>query len=389
VSETVMEYKTRDFWYDLPEELIAQTPLEQRDSSRLLVMDRESGKVEHKHFFDIIDRLRPGDCLVMNDSRVLPARLLGHRPTGGAVEVLLLRDLGDKKWECLCKPGRKMQVGHRVIFGNGELTGTVTDVLEDGNRVESVVMYYKHGITICISCQVGCRMGCKFCASTIGGLVRSLSPGEILDQIIFAVKDIGERISNIVMMGIGEPLDNYNNVIKFLRNVNDENGINIGYRHISLSTCGLVPKILELMKLEIPLTLSISLHAPTDDIRKTIMPVNNAYSTDELIAACREYASYTKRRISFEYALIHGVNDSVDTAQILAKKLKGMLCHVNLIPVNKVEESGFEKPSKERINKFMSVLEHYGITVTVRRELGSDINASCGQLRRKESERKE
>jgi len=261
--------------------------------------------------------------------------------------------------------------------------------LEDGNRVESVVMYYKHGITICISCQVGCRMGCKFCASTIGGLVRSLSPGEILDQIIFAVKDIGERISNIVMMGIGEPLDNYNNVIKFLRNVNDENGINIGYRHISLSTCGLVPKILELMKLEIPLTLSISLHAPTDDIRKTIMPVNNAYSTDELIAACREYASYTKRRISFEYALIHGVNDSVDTAQILAKKLKGMLCHVNLIPVNKVEESGFEKPSKERINKFMSVLEHYGITVTVRRELGSDINASCGQLRRKESERKE
>ncbi len=261
--------------------------------------------------------------------------------------------------------------------------------LEDGNRVESVVMYYKHGITICISCQVGCRMGCKFCASTIGGLVRSLTPGEILDQIIFAGKDIGERISNIVMMGIGEPLDNYDNVVKFLRNVNDENGINIGYRHISLSTCGLVPRIFELMRLEIPLTLSISLHAPTDSIRQTIMPVNNAYGTDELIDACREYANYTKRRISFEYALIDGVNDSVETADILARKLKGMLCHVNLIPVNKVEENSFEKPSKERIKKFMSVLERYGIPVTVRRELGSDINASCGQLRRKENERKD
>lgn len=257
--------------------------------------------------------------------------------------------------------------------------------LGDGNYVESVVMYYKHGITICISCQVGCRMGCKFCASTIGGLERSLSPGEILDQVIFAQKDIGERISNIVMMGIGEPLDNYDNVLKFLRNVNDENGINIGFRHISLSTCGLVPNIRKLMKLEIPLTLSISLHAPTDEMRNSIMPVNKAYNVDELLDVCREYAEYTKRRISFEYAMINGVNDSEATARILAGKIKGMLCHVNLIPVNKVEESGFTKPSRERINQFMAVLGKNGIPVTVRRELGSDINASCGQLRRKES----
>ena len=257
--------------------------------------------------------------------------------------------------------------------------------LEDGNYIESVVMYYKHGITICISCQVGCRMGCKFCASTIGGLVRSLTPGEILDQILFAQKDIGERISNVVMMGIGEPLDNFDNVIKFLTNVNDENGINIGYRHISLSTCGLVPNIYKFMKLKLPLTLSVSLHAPTDDIRNTIMPVNKAYGTDELINCCREYAEETKRRISFEYAMIDGINDTPQCAGILSARLKGMLCHVNLIPVNNVEENSFSKPSKEKIKTFMEVLEKHKIPVTVRRELGSDISASCGQLRRKES----
>jgi len=257
--------------------------------------------------------------------------------------------------------------------------------LYDGNMVETVVMYYKHGITICISCQVGCRMGCKFCASTIGGLVRSLTPGEILDQVIFAQKDIGERISNIVMMGIGEPLDNYDNVIKFLTNVNDENGINIGYRHISLSTCGLVPNIYKLMELKLPLTLSVSLHAPTDEIRDSIMPVNHAYRTDELLKSCRDYAETTKRRISFEYAMIDGVNDTTECAGILAGKLKGMLCHVNLIPVNNVEENNFSKPSRKKINMFMEVLEKHRIPVTVRRELGSDISASCGQLRRKES----
>ena len=256
--------------------------------------------------------------------------------------------------------------------------------LEDGNMVESVVMYYKHGITICISCQVGCRMGCKFCASTIGGLVRSLTSGEILDQVIFAQKDIGERISNIVMMGIGEPLDNFDNVVKFLKNVNDERGINIGYRHISLSTCGIVPKIEKLMELKLPITLSISLHAPTDEVRDKIMPVNHAYNTAMLIDMCKRYAHETKRRISFEYAIINGVNDSPEHAKIIAEKLKHMLCHVNLIPVNNVEENDFKKPPKERIQRFMAVLEKYNIPVTVRRELGSDISASCGQLRRRQ-----
>lgn len=257
--------------------------------------------------------------------------------------------------------------------------------LKDGNCVESVVMYYKHGITICISCQVGCRMGCKFCASTIGGLVRSLTPGEILDQIIFASKDIGGRISNIVMMGIGEPLDNYDNVVKFLNIVNDQNGINIGYRHISLSTCGVVPNIKRLMELNLPLTLSISLHAPTDEVRSEIMPINKAYNIDELMSACKDYVLHTKRRISFEFALISGINDNKKTALLLGKRVKGMLCHINLIPVNSVEENKFKKPSKEKINEFVSVLESMGITVTVRRELGSDISASCGQLRRQNS----
>lgn len=261
--------------------------------------------------------------------------------------------------------------------------------LKDGNTVETVVMYYKHGISICISCQVGCRMGCKFCASTIGGLVRSLTPGEILDQVIFSQKDIGERISNIVMMGIGEPLDNFDNVVKFLKNVNDENGINIGFRHISVSTCGVVPKIKELMKLDMPLTLSVSLHAPTNEIRDTIMPVNKAYDVDELLESVRVYAETTNRRISFEYSLIEGVNDTNACAQILCRKLKGMLCHVNLIPVNNVEENTFSKPSREQIKNFMSILEDHNIPVTVRRVLGSDINASCGQLRRKEEQKEE
>ncbi len=261
--------------------------------------------------------------------------------------------------------------------------------LGDGNRVESVVMYYKHGITICISCQVGCRMGCKFCASTIGGLVRSLTPGEILDQVLFTQEDIGERISNIVMMGIGEPLDNFDNVVKFLKNVNDENGINIGYRHISLSTCGIVPNIYKLCELNLPITLSISLHAPSDDVRDKIMPVNKAYNISKLIKACKDYVDHTKRRISFEYSIINNVNDTPEHARELALLLKGMLCHINLIPVNNVEENDFRKPSKEKINRFIKVLEENKLTATVRRELGSDINASCGQLRRKMSETEE
>ncbi|MBZ4645276.1 MAG: rRNA (adenine2503-C2)-methyltransferase [Petroclostridium sp.] len=269
------------------------------------------------------------------------------------------------------------------------LDGTIKYLLglNDGNLIESVIMRYKHGITICISTQVGCRMGCNFCASTIGGLVRHLTPGEILDQVIFIQKDIGERISNIVLMGIGEPLDNYDNVIKFLKNVNHPAGINIGYRHISLSTCGLVPAILKLSKENMPITLSVSLHAPNDEIRNKIMPVNRSYSIDKVLDACRIYAETTKRRITFEYAMISGINDSVDNARELSSKIKDLLCHVNLIPINKVEEKEYSKSSSKQINLFKSILEKNGISTTVRRELGGDINASCGQLRRGHSKK--
>lgn len=255
--------------------------------------------------------------------------------------------------------------------------------LPDGNCIESVVMYYNHGISICISSQVGCRMGCNFCASTIGGLYRSLSPAEILNQVIFAQKDIGERISNIVMMGIGEPLDNFENVVKFLKNVNHEDGLNIGYRHISLSTCGIVPKIYELAKCEFPITLSVSLHAPNNEIRSSIMPINKKYPIEELIGACKDYIKTTTRRISFEYSLISGVNDSMENADELASLLKGMLAHVNLIPVNKIEERDYKKGNKKQINDFCERLNKRGINATIRRELGSDIQASCGQLRKK------
>lgn len=254
--------------------------------------------------------------------------------------------------------------------------------LKDGNVVESVVMYYKHGITICISCQVGCRMGCKFCASTIGGKVRDLSAGEIIDQVIFAQKDIGERISNIVMMGIGEPFDNYDNVVKFLVNVNNEMGLNIGYRHISVSTCGVVPRIREFSSLKLPVTLSISLHAVDNDMRSKIMPVNKKYDINMLLSACRDYIRENHRRISFEYSIINGVNDSVENAHSLADLLGDMLCHVNLIPVNNVEENDFRKPDRGKIQRFVDTLALRGINATVRRELGSDISASCGQLRR-------
>lgn len=266
-----------------------------------------------------------------------------------------------------------------------QLDGTVKYLFElpDGNCIESVVMHYHHGLTICISSQVGCRMGCRFCASTIGGLYRSLTAGEILNQVIFAQKDIGERISNIVMMGIGEPLDNYDNVIKFLHNVNHEKGLNIGYRHISLSTCGVVPMIKKLAQEKLPITLTISLHAPNDEIRDTIMPVNHRYKIAELLNACREYAAVTGRRMSFEYSLIHGVNDSEENAKELAKLVGDMHSHINLIPVNKVEERNYEKGSKAQIRAFQEKLAALGINATVRRELGADIAASCGQLRKK------
>ncbi len=266
-----------------------------------------------------------------------------------------------------------------------KIDGTVKYLFElpDGNCIESVVMRYHHGLTICISSQVGCRMGCRFCASTIGGLVRSLTAGEILNQVIFAQKDIGERISNIVMMGIGEPLDNFENVIKFLHNVNHEKGLNIGYRHITISTCGVVPMIYRLSEEKLPVTLTISLHAPNNEIRDTIMPVNHRYKIEELLKACKTYADTTGRRISFEYSLIHGVNDSMENAEELSKIAGPLHAHINLIPVNKVEERDFKKGSKEEIRAFCDHLTELGINATVRRELGADIQASCGQLRKK------
>lgn len=255
--------------------------------------------------------------------------------------------------------------------------------LSDGQCIESVVMKYKYGYSICVSSQVGCAMGCKFCASTIGGKVRNLSPGEILDQILFAGDDLKIRISNVVMMGIGEPLDNFENVVTFLDNIGNPNGILIGYRHISLSTCGIVKNIYRLADLGYAITLSVSLHAANDAVRNSIMPVNRAYPIEQLLKACRYYITKTGRRISFEYTMIAGKNDGPSQAKELANLLSGMLCHVNLIPVNEVEESGLKRSSANNIQKFKRTLEHYGLTVTVRRELGKDIHASCGQLRRK------
>ena len=269
--------------------------------------------------------------------------------------------------------------------------------LSDGNCVESVIMKYEHGNTICISSQVGCRMGCRFCASTIGGRVRNLSPGELLGQVIAAQKELGERIDNIVMMGIGEPLDNFDAVVKFLRLVNDPGGICIGYRHISLSTCGLVDKIDELAQLKLPITLSISLHAPDDETRSAIMPVNNRWGVDELLAACRRYYATTGRRISFEYTLISGKNDSTEQAEKLARLLNSRLrskddtmpIHVNLIPVNEVSETGFVRSGEKAVRAFAATLEKRGIRATVRRKLGPDINAACGQLRRAAAKQEE
>lgn len=255
--------------------------------------------------------------------------------------------------------------------------------LSDGNVIESVAMRYKHGVSVCISTQVGCLMGCKFCASTIGGKVRNLTSGEILGQVAVLQRDLGERISNIVLMGIGEPLDNYENVIVFLKNVNNPQGMNVGYRHISLSTCGITDKIYDLANENMPITLSVSLHAPSDEVRDMLMPINKKHPVDKLIKACREYVSVTKRRISFEYILIDGINDSISQADSLAKLLSGMLCHVNLIPANFVPESGLVKSSQKNIAAFKTRLEQRKINVTVRRELGSDIEASCGQLRQK------
>ena len=254
--------------------------------------------------------------------------------------------------------------------------------LSDGNCVETVLMRYHYGNTVCISTEVGCRMGCAFCASTIGGLVRRLEPYEMLDEVLFTQVDSGLPVSHIVLMGIGEPLDNFDNVMRFLELVNSPDGLNIGMRHISLSTCGVIPGIDRLSDLELQLTLSVSLHAPDSETRSKIMPVNRAYDVEKLFDACHRYFKKTGRRISFEYAMIDGVNDHDWQADLIAKKLKGMPGHVNLIPLNDVAESPL-KPSR-RVAAFQKRLESHGLTATVRRSLGGDIDASCGQLRRKE-----
>ena len=255
--------------------------------------------------------------------------------------------------------------------------------LADGNCVETVLMRYHYGNTVCISTEVGCPMGCAFCASTIGGLVRRLEPYEMLDEVLFTQTDSGLPISHVVLMGIGEPLDNFDNVLRFLELVNSEEGMNISMRHISLSTCGLVPKIDELAKRKLQLSLAISLHGPNNEIRSKIMPVNKAYDIDTLLDACRRYYDATSRRIHFEYAMIDGVNDSEDNARELLRRLKGLSAHVNMIPLNHVEESPLKPSSKAAVAKFQKILEDGGVTATVRRTLGSDIDASCGQLRRK------
>ncbi len=254
--------------------------------------------------------------------------------------------------------------------------------LPDGEYLECVVMDYKYGHTICVSTQVGCKMGCAFCASGIGGFKRQLTPSEILGQIYAAQRDLSIRISRIVLMGMGEPLDNYDNVMKFLQLVSDEKGLNIGMRHISLSTSGIVPRIYDLLDERLQLTLSVSLHAPNNEIRSKIMPVNKSWDIDELLNACKIYADTTSRRISFEYAMMKGVNDTPECARELSRRLKGILCHINLIPANEVPEKGHERSTDSSITLFKTILEKDGHAVTIRRTLGSDINASCGQLRR-------
>lgn len=264
-----------------------------------------------------------------------------------------------------------------------KLDGTVKYLfrLHDGEFIESVLMKYKYGYTLCISSQVGCKMGCMFCASTKSGCVRNLTAGEMIGQIHAAQRDMNIRVSHVVIMGMGEPLDNFDNAMRFLSLAGDENGLNLGMRNISLSTCGIVPKMYELMDMNLQITLSVSLHAPDNDLRSKIMPVNRKYPIDELMKVCREYVKKTSRRISFEYAMIAGVNDTPECAKKLASLCKGMLCHVNLIPANEIDESSHKRSGEKALRSFCDILSSQGINVTVRRSLGSDIEASCGQLR--------
>jgi 23S rRNA (adenine2503-C2)-methyltransferase len=288
---------------------------------------------------------------------------------------LALREKLEENTEIICPNIKKRLVS--------DIDNTVKYLysLSDGENVESVLMSYHYGNSVCISTQAGCRMNCAFCASSLKGLSRNLTPSEMLSQVLATQQDSGRRVSNVVLMGIGEPLDNYDNVLTFLKILSAPGGINIGQRHISLSTCGVVDRIYDLMKEKLQITLSVSLHAPNDAVRSKIMPVNRRWKVDELLKACRDYIDVTHRRISFEYALIDGVNDTPECARELAVKLRGMLCHVNLIPANEVKERGLKKSGDVKVKRFYDILSDNGIIVTVRRTLGSDINASCGQLR--------
>ena len=280
-------------------------------------------------------------------------------------------------------PLNKLQVQESKIDG----TRKYLFELQDHHVVESVWMKYKHGNSVCISSQVGCKMGCRFCASTLDGFVRNLSAGEMLSQIYQIETDTGERVSNIVVMGTGEPLDNYEQLVRFIKMISDENGSNISQRNITVSTCGIVPKIKELAEEQLQITLALSLHAPTQEKRCRLMPIANAYDLSEVMDACREYFEKTHRRISFEYSLVQGENDSLDDAKELISLIKGMNCHVNLIPVNPIKERDYKQPDLKSIEAYKNKLEEYGINVTIRREMGRDIDGACGQLRKKYMER--
>lgn len=288
----------------------------------------------------------------------------------------------------------KLAEGYYIVTANikKRLESVIDDTVKylyemhDGELVESVLMKYNHGYSLCISTQVGCRMGCSICATGLYGLTRNLTASEMLAQITSAERDKGIRVSNVVLMGMGEPLDNFDNVVRFLQLVSDERGLNIGMRHISLSTSGLVPGIYKLMEYKFPITLSVSLHAPNDELRSSIMKVNRSFGIESLMKACRDYIAVTGRRISFEYALIEGVNDSDRCAKQLAVLMRGMLCHVNLIPANPVKENSYKKPDRQRLEHFCKLLCSLGVNTTIRRTLGADIDASCGQLRGREIE---
>lgn len=270
----------------------------------------------------------------------------------------------------------------KQVSGRGD-TAKYLFALPDGNVIESVWMRYHHGNSVCISSQVGCRMGCSFCASTLTGLTRSLTAGEMLSQVYEIQRETGERVSHVIVMGMGEPLDNYENLLRFIRLLSDEKGLHISQRHITVSTCGLVPQIRQLMREHLQITLAISLHAPNDEIRRKTMPVAQSYSIDEIFAVCREYFRETGRRITFEYSMIHGVNDKEEYAGELAGRCRGMPCHINLIPLNEVKERECRRSTDADINRFKAVLEKNSINVTIRREMGGDIDAACGQLRKK------